>query len=187
MDSLSADPRKQAIMKNVFEHAHNQLALLTDTSTRTFKQQFVATYGDELQGEAFETRLQWCVERFDMVNTIAKKYNFPTALILATWFMESSCRMANPENGDGLFQIISSHYEPGPINDAQLEQEIVDFIQFSRKKWDRYHKSNPDRQITLTYKKRNIESLESQGALYNSVGTKITAWPLKATNEYYNR
>lgn len=122
-----------------------------------------------------------------MVNTIAKKHNFPTALILATWFMESSCRMANPDNGDGLFQIVSSHYEPGPISDAQLEQEIIDFIAFSRKKHDWYHKNNPDRTITLTYKVWDIESLESQGALYNSVGSKITAWPLKATNEYYNR
>ncbi|MBP6910377.1 hypothetical protein KBC03_02155 [Patescibacteria group bacterium] len=187
VDSLQSDPRKQAIMKNVFEHAHNQLALLTDTATRSFKQQFVSTYINDLQGDSFELRLQRCVQKFDMVNTIAKKHNVPTALILATWFMESSCRMANPDNGDGLFQIVSSHYEPGPINDAQLEQEIIDFIMFSRKKWDRYHKSNPDRRITLTYKKWDLESLESQGALYNSVGSTINAWPLRATNEYYNR
>lgn len=122
-----------------------------------------------------------------MVNTIAKKYNVPTALILATWFMEASCRQANPDNGDGIFQITSAHYEPGAIDDAQLEQEIIDFINFSRKKRDWYHKSNPDRQITLTYKKWDIESLESQGALYNSVGSSINAWPLRATNQYYNR
>ena len=186
VDSLSADPRKQAIMKSVFEHTHNQLALVTDANTRAFKESFVSAYGGELQGDPFETRLQWCVEKFDMVNTIAKKHNFPTALILATWFMESSCRMANPDNGDGLFQIVSAHYEPGPINDAQLEQQIVDFIAFSRKKHDWYHKNNPDRQITLTYKVWDIESPESQGALYNSVGSSINAWPLRATNQYYN-
>lgn len=187
VDTLSTDPRKQAIMKNVFEHTHNQLALATDAQTRAFKKSFISAYGGELQGDEFELRLQWCVQKFDMVNTLAKKENFPTALILATWFMESSCRMANPDNGDGLFQILSNHYEPGPINDAQLERQIEDFINFSRNKWSWFHRNNPDRQIVLTYKLWDIESLESQGALYNSVATKITAWPLKATNEYYNR
>lgn len=88
VDSLATDPRKQAIIKSVFEHTHNQLALATDTSTRNFKQNFVNTYGSQLQGHDFELRLTWCVQKFDMVNTIAKEYNFPTALILATWFME---------------------------------------------------------------------------------------------------
>jgi len=174
-------------MKNVFEHTHNQLALATDANTRAFKESFVSAYGSELQGDPFETRLQRCVEKFDMVNTIAKKHNFPTALILATWFMEGSCRTSNPANGDGPFQIVSSHYTPGPLSDAQLEQAIVDFIAFSRKKHDWYHRNNPDRKIVLTYKLRDIESLETQGALYNSVGSSINAWPLRATNEYYNR
>lgn len=187
VDTLSTDPRKQAIMRNVFEHTHNQLALATDVQTRAFKKSFVSAYGGELQGDDFELRLQWCVDKFDMVNTIAKKENFPTALILATWFMESSCRMANPNNGDGLFQILSNHYEPGAVNDAELERQVEDFINFSRHKWAWYHRNNPDRQIVLTHKLWDIESLESQGALYNSVGSKITAWPLRATNQYYNR
>lgn len=186
MDSLSADPRKKAIIKNVFEHTHNQLALVTDSTTRAFKQSFVDTYLPNLQGESFELRLTWCVQKFDMVNTIAKKYDVPTALVLATWFMESSCRMANPDNGNGLFQITSNYYAPGPIDDAELEKQITDFIMFSRGKWNWYHKSNPDRQLTITYKKWDIESLESQGALYNSVGSSINAWPLRATNQYYN-
>ena len=88
VDSLAADPRKQAIIQSVFEHTHNQLALATDTSTREFKKNFVATYGSGLQGDSFELRLTWCVQKFDMVNTIAKQYDVPTALILATWFME---------------------------------------------------------------------------------------------------
>ena len=122
-----------------------------------------------------------------MVNTIAKNYNIPTALILATWFMEGSCRQTNPDNGNGLFQITSNYYAPGPIDDAQLEQEIVDFIKFSRGKWNWYNNSNNgDHKITITYKNWDIESLESQGALYNSVGSSITAWPLRATNQYYN-
>ncbi len=187
VDTLSTDPRKQAIMKSVFEHTHNQLALATDAQTRAFKKSFVSAYGGELQGDPFELRLQRCVQKFDMVNTIAKKHNFPTALILATWFMESSCRMANPDNGDGLFQILSNHYEPGPVTDADLESQIEDFINFSRNKRRWFHRNNPDRQIVLTHKLWDIESLESQGALYNSVGSKITAWPLRATNEYYNR
>lgn len=45
VDSLSADPRKQAIMKSVFEHTHNQLALVTDANTRAFKESFVSAYG----------------------------------------------------------------------------------------------------------------------------------------------
>lgn len=173
-------------MKNVFEHTHNQLVLATDTSVRAFKQAFVNKYIDNLQGDAFELRLQWCVQKFDMVNTIAKKYDVPPALILATWFMEASCRQANPDNKNGIFQITSHYYEPGPIDDAELEEQIIDFIEFSRAKWSWYHKSNPDRQITLTYKKWDLESLETQGALYNSVGSSINAWPLRATNQYYN-
>lgn len=186
VDSLAADPRKQAIMQSVFQHTHNQLALVTDANTRAFKQSFVSAYGSELQGESFETRLQWCVQNFDMVNTLAKKYNVPTALILSTWFMEASCRMANPDNGNGVFQITSNYYEPGPIDSAHLEQEIEDFVNFSRAKWSWYERNNPERKILLTYKLWDIESIETQGALYNSVGSSINAWPLRATNEYYN-
>lgn len=187
VDHLSADERKQAIMQNVFQHTHNQLALVTDTNTRVFKQTFVTLNGQQLQGDPFEKRLQWCVEKFDMVNTLAQKYNVPTALILATWFMESSCRQANPDNGDGVFQIVSHYYEPGPIDDAQLVEEIENFVKFSRGKWSAYEKANPGRKINLTYRSWDMNSLETQGALYNSVGSSFKVWPLKATNEYYNR
>ena len=187
VDHLSTDERKQAIMQNVFQHTHTQLALVTDTNTRIFKQTFVTVNGQQLQGDTFEKRLQRCVEKFDMVNTLAQKHNVPTALILATWFMESSCRQANPENGDGVFQIVSQYYEPGPISDADLVEEIENFVKFSRGKWSAYEKANPGRKINLTYRTRDMESLESQGALYNSVGSSFKARPLKATNDYYNR
>jgi hypothetical protein len=162
VDSLSADPRKQAIMQNVFEHTHNQLALLTDANTRAFKEQFVQQYATDLQWDPFEVRLQWCVQNFDMVNTLAKKYDVPTALILATWFMEGSCRMTNPDNGDGVFQITSNYYAPGPLDAAHIAQEIEDFVNFSRGKRAWYHKNNPDHTINLTYNSWDIESIETQ-------------------------
>jgi hypothetical protein len=54
--------------------------------------------------------LSGCMMRYDIIDSIAQRENFPTALILATWRKESSCRVVNPENGDGLFQIVAHTY-----------------------------------------------------------------------------
>jgi hypothetical protein len=59
--------------------------------------------------------LQSCMDRYDVVDAIAKRENFPTAIILATWRKESSCRVVNPSNGDGLFQIVAHEYPPTTV------------------------------------------------------------------------
>jgi hypothetical protein len=59
--------------------------------------------------------LDSCLQRRDIVDAIAKQENFPTALVMATWRKESSCRVVNPSNRDGLFQILSIDYPPGPV------------------------------------------------------------------------
>lgn len=55
---------------------------------------------------------QSCKDHYARIDALAREQNFPTALIIATWWREYSCNMSNPANGRGIFQITSHYYEP---------------------------------------------------------------------------
>lgn len=156
--------------------------------------------------------LKSCMDRYAAVDAVAKRENFPAVLILATWRKESSCRVVNPANGDGIFQIVAHHYHPSTIYQLKnlvwsgvssqsgdflgsgrlpkdfeidtmsgtipfvmsgniLEEQVVDFINFSRGKWKRYDNLHlyDEMPVTLSYDTLDLLSLRKHAILYNSV------------------
>jgi hypothetical protein len=74
---------------------------------------FRKKYGTTMQTEYdTPTNLTVCFNHYPLVDEYARKTNKPTALLLAMWYIESSCAMRNPDNRDGLFQIINNDYAP---------------------------------------------------------------------------
>jgi hypothetical protein len=90
--------------------------------------------------------------------------NYPTALLMATWFRESTCGYYLPKNWDGPFQIVSKDYWTGAITEEIFRQSVQDFIDFSRNKYWAY-KSRVN--INLTYTGFEYTWIISHAALYN--------------------
>lgn len=81
---------------------------------------------------------QICTQRYEFVDEIAKQYDFPTWLIISFWKIEHGCYMDNPKNWYGMFQIMSRYYEPWEITEQEARDQIIDFIEFIRRKADYY-------------------------------------------------
>ncbi len=114
-----------------------------------------------------------CTKHYDLVDEIAKERDFPTGLIIATWFRESNCRMQNPKNLHWPFQITSHNYEPWEISKQQFKEKVNEFVDFMEAKQEYYH-TNPrlreiywEREITTNYKNFDIRSLRLSAVLYN--------------------
>lgn len=123
-----------------------------------------------------------CKTNYDFVDEIAKRNDFPTALIIATWGKETNCNMYNPANGWWIFQITSQYYEPGNIWLIELESSIETFIQFSRNKWNyfntnKYHNYKQrfwEEDLHLTYSSYTLRDLRLHSILYNGVSANTT-------------
>ncbi len=123
-----------------------------------------------------------CKTNYDFVDEIAKRNDFPTALIIATWGKETNCNMYNPANGWWIFQITSQYYEPGNIWLIELESSIEAFIQFSRNKWNyfntnKYHNYKQrfwEEDLHLTYSSYTLRDLRLHSILYNGVSANTT-------------
>lgn len=124
-----------------------------------------------------------CKKYYDQIDAVAREYDFPPELIIATWYREHTCIFKNPSNGRGNFQITSNRYEPGPISRTQFQKQIVDFINFSKKKWDYYDAIQvfgPE-PVAITYDSYDLTSIRKQSILYNGI-----VWELE-TNVYANQ
>ncbi|MGE4443450.1 MAG: hypothetical protein AB7E37_00475 [Candidatus Altimarinota bacterium] len=123
-----------------------------------------------------------CKTNYDFVDEIAKRNDFPTALIIATWGKETNCNMYNPANGWGPFQITSQYYEPGNIGLIELENSIEKFIAFTRNKWNyfntnKYHNYKQrfgEENIHLSYDNYTLRDLRLHSVLYNGVSANTT-------------
>lgn len=123
-----------------------------------------------------------CFKNYNIADIYGKRYNFPTALIIANWWIETNCNMSNPQNWYGLFQISSNYYAPWNVWTIELQDQIVDFINFSKKKWDyfnnnKYH-NYKDRfwkeDINITYNNYSLRDIRLHGILYNWVSNDTT-------------
>ncbi len=132
-----------------------------------------------------------CLEHYDFVDKVARENNFPTALILATWYREHSCLMTSPSNWQWAFQIVSQRYEPWEISKDDLEEKIINFIEFSKAKWDyweqiKYNWSLPERfwtdPINISYDDFTLRDVRLQSILYNW----MTQWSTLEVNRYTN-
>lgn len=116
-----------------------------------------------------------CYTYFDQIDAIAEKYDFPTAMIIATWHREHSCYFKNPDNWRGNFQITTNDYPAGEITWADLSRQIVDFIEFSKgKRWyyDNIQVFWPE-PVSLKYNAFDLSSIRKQSILYNWVYPEV--------------
>lgn len=132
-----------------------------------------------------------CKANYDFVDEIAKRNDFPTALIIATWWKETNCNMYNPANGWWIFQITSQYHEQWNIWLIELEQSIEKFIAFTRNKWNyfntnKYHNYKQrfwEANINITYDNYSLRDLRLHSVLYNGVSSNTTLeWNTFANN-----
>lgn len=112
-----------------------------------------------------------CFWRYNTIDNISFANDFPTALTIAVRYRESTCTYGLPSNGDWPFQIVSKDYWTGEINEKIFREIIQDFIDFAKKKIDRYNDKNEWEYpaINLTYTWFSYEDLWKFAGLYNGL------------------
>lgn len=151
------------------------------------KQEFYDTYAPFLLDTSPMTAR--CFDYYDEIDAIAKEYDFPTWLILATWHREHSCYFKNPDNGRWNFQIITNEYPPGEITRSDFRGQIIDFIKFSRwKRWwyDNIQVFGPE-PVELSYDSFNLASIRKQAILYNGVYPDVRLDNSRYANENFTQ
>jgi hypothetical protein len=154
----------------------------------TLLQSFRAKHDATMQSAYDQpNNLTTCFKHYPLVDEYARKTNKPTPLILAMWYIESSCAMKNPDNRDGLFQIINNDYAPGVIDRGWLESQLNDFARFMDSKWAWYYSRNPKAPRELWYTSFTYDALQTFAALYNGIDLKtwIYTYPLLNGAPYY--
>ncbi len=152
----------------------------------SFKESFFEEYWQDIVSDLEVS--DRCTKYFDEIDEIAKKNDFPTSIIIATWYREYSCILWNPDNWWWPFQITSHSYEPWDISIEEFQDSIQDFIDFSKAKWN-YYDNNPSlrerfgsESINIKYNEFTLRDLRLQSILYNWV---LESTELK-TNMYAN-
>lgn len=139
----------------------------------------------EMYGTGITTDLkvsEKCTTYFDYINDIAKENDFPTELIIATWSIEYNCNLSNPNNWYWPFQISSKYYEPWEITLEQFKVSIIDYINFSKWKWqyfneNKYHNYKErfwTENINITYNNYTIRDLKLNSLLFNWIREDTT-------------
>ena len=174
---------------HIFGMAHTYLSSFHQKQQETWytdnAEAFLKKYSSTMLLDwATEANLQPCFNQYPLVDHTARAMGIPPMFVLATWYIESTCRMYNPTNGDGIFQIINNHYIPGDIDIATLADELIDFETFIKRKFDWYNTTqNPV--INYGYNSYNINTLQTFAALYNGLSGPLSAYPLWLWNPYY--
>lgn len=149
-------------------------SLLPDPFLQRTHSDFVNSYQQFLQSD--KPLYDSCFIYFDQIDLIAKEYNFPTALIIATRYREHSCFFSNPSNGRGNFQITSHDYPAWDITREQFSDQIINFISFSQAKRDWYDAIQvfgPE-PVSLQYETFDLSSVRKHAILYNGVYPDVT-------------
>ncbi len=134
---------------------------------------FYQTYKGRVTSDAPLSDL--CIAYFDEIDAVAKRYDFPTSLIIATWFREHTCIFENPANTRGNFQITSHRYPAGSISWSDFENQIINFITFSQGKWEYYDnvQTYGPAPITLSYDTIDLASLRKHAIFYNGITSTL--------------
>lgn len=123
-----------------------------------------------------------CTMYFDFIDEIAKRNDFPTELVIATWSKEYNCNLWNPSNGWWPFQITSAYYTPWEITIDDFWKSVQHYIDFTKGKWNyfnnnTYHNYKSrfwNENIAITYDNYNIRDLKLSAILYNWVRSDTT-------------
>ncbi len=139
----------------------------------------------ETHGSSITTSLnvsENCTKYFDFIDEIAKKNDFPTELVIATWWKEYNCTLWNPANWWGPFQITSKYYKPWNISLEEFWESVQTYIDFTKGKWNyfnnnTYHNYKTrfwSENISITYDNYSIRDLKLTAILYNWVSKDTT-------------
>ncbi len=162
----SNDIRLNYMLWNIKDYLYNKLFSLkiaAKVSSTTTKQDFLDQYITGISNEITWT-LDNCVGWYNTLDDISFAYNFPTALTIAAWYRESTCAYFLPNNKEGPFQIVGRDYGTWEITHDVFVQTVVDFMKFTRNKFNTYLT-----QLTgnLTYTWFNLVWISNFAWLYN--------------------
>lgn len=148
------------------------------------KSEFLALY--QWSGVASAEPLsENCIGRYPTLDAMSFAYDFPTSLSIAIWYRETSCGFYLPKNGNWPFQIITKQYGNWSLDRALFEQTIKDFLEFSKKKIERYNSKNPETPIRLWYDSINYKDLYKFAGLYNGLSGGTVYWEIWPANPKY--
>ena len=148
------------------------------------KSEFLALY--QWSGVASAEPLsENCIGRYPTLDAMSFAYDFPTSLSIAIWYRETSCGFYLPKNGNWPFQIISKQYGNWSLDRALFEQTIKDFLEFSKKKIERYNSKNPETPIRFSYDSINYKDLYKFAGLYNGLSGGTVYWEIWPANPKY--
>lgn len=153
---------------------------ISNTDSKSKMQAFFDSHGKQIT--TWLDVSESCTKYFDFVDEIAKKNDFPTELIIATWGIEYGCKLWNPANGWGPFQITSQYYTPWDITLEEFGNAVQKYIEFTRGKWDyfnnnAYHNYKErfwSENINVTYDNYTLRDLKLTAILYNGVSKDTT-------------
>lgn len=176
-----------ARLEIVKTNLRNELTKRKTSLTKTNISNFYEKYKSYITWSALSNS---CKNQVTIADDWGYALDLPTALILATWDIESSCGRYKPSNGDGIFQIVAKDY--GSDDNFTLGQWIIqmyDYAELIRGKHARYHNSNnlllswcSNKNLTatgqtapvcLSYTTMDMDSLIKYGALYNGLSGAV--------------
>jgi hypothetical protein len=120
IDRLQNASTSNASTTAILAHIRDALTALYNkrhnTEYRIAGETFRSQYGSGML-TTYDTPvgLRKCFDHYAVVDGFAQRVGKPTPLLMAMRYIESSCAMRNPDNRDGIFQIINNDYEPGTI------------------------------------------------------------------------
>lgn len=149
--------------------AFNNRKILLKPQLKTHQEGFLNQYltGMDKAKEMDEK----CVGWYNLLDDLSFAHDIPTALTIAVWHRESSCRYYLPKNKNGPFQITSKDYGDGEITREIFVQSVEDFLNFAKHKINRYNERNAkdNLSIDLSYDQRDYTALYRFAALYNGL------------------
>lgn len=168
----------QEKLTEIEKQKEEELKLITDYKEKS--KIFFETHGGSITTSLNVS--ENCTKYFDFIDEIAKKNDFPTELIIATWSKEYNCNLWNPANGWWPFQITSQYYTPWSVSLEQFWESVQKYIDFTKGKWNyfnnnTYHNYKTrfwNENIAITYDNYTIRDLKLSAILYNWVNSTTT-------------
>ncbi len=180
-ESFSSNEKLSYYLDQIASDMINQIHVEKDkvkAENIQYKKDFLTQYMSGISTEI--TTPDSCIGRYQTLDAMSYVNNYPTALLMATWFRESTCGYYLPKNGDGPFQIVSKDYGTGQISEDIFWKASQDYIDFSKNKYAMY-KSKLN--LNLTYTGFDYTWVVSHAALYN--GGYLSGWIVLPVNPHY--
>lgn len=169
------DQRIDYMLSSLFFYLRDKMNArkkIAQVLSKDYKKDFVDDLKDNIvkNDDIYENCLWW----YQTLDDISFAYNYPTALLIASRYRETNCGYYLPSNGDGPFQILNEDYGTGEITEDIFVQSVIDYIEFSRNKYERYERANkadedPKYKFKLSYTGVDYTGIVRHWALYNGL------------------